>query len=110
VRNINEPEGTVVPFDQGSHPDSESLIGKRQIEDLRSKWSGIQASFVDEPRKAVEEADRLVTSAIKQIQEGFQDRRSRLEKQWSGGSEVSTEDLRVALQHYRAFFDRLLKL
>jgi hypothetical protein len=33
-----------------------------------------------------------------------------LEKQWDQGDTVSTEALRVALQRYRSFFDRLLKL
>jgi hypothetical protein len=33
-----------------------------------------------------------------------------LEKQWDRGDNVSTEDLRVALQRYRSFFDRLLNL
>jgi hypothetical protein len=116
MKNVNEPreagetrEGTVVPFDRSSES-KESLISKRQTEELRSRWTGVQASFVDEPRKAVQEADQLISSAIKQIQEGFQDRRGTLEKQWSNGKDVSTEDLRLALQHYRAFFDRLLSL
>jgi hypothetical protein len=33
-----------------------------------------------------------------------------LEKQWDSGDNVSTEDLRIALQRYRYFFGRLLKL
>jgi hypothetical protein len=33
-----------------------------------------------------------------------------LEKRWGQGDSVSTEDLRLALQRYRSFFDRLLKL
>ena len=33
-----------------------------------------------------------------------------LEKQWDRGDNVSTEDLRVALQRYRSILDRLLKL
>ena len=87
-----------------------SLIPGRQIEDMRSRWTAIQASFVDEPHKAVQDADELVSSAIKQIAEGFRDQRGQLEKQWTQGSDVSTEDLRVSLQHYRTFFDRLLSL
>jgi hypothetical protein len=31
-----------------------------------------------------------------------------LESQWNQGSDVSTEDLRKALQHYRSFFNRLV--
>jgi hypothetical protein len=36
--------------------------------------------------------------------------RKNLEKQWDRGADVSTEELRVALQRYRSFFDRLLKI
>jgi hypothetical protein len=38
----------------------------------------------------------------------FAAERANLEKQWSRGEEVSTEDLRVCLQRYREFFDRLV--
>jgi F420-dependent hydroxymycolic acid dehydrogenase len=34
--------------------------------------------------------------------------RTGLERQWEAGDAVSTEDLRLALQHYRSFFKRLL--
>lgn len=36
------------------------------------------------------------------------DQRERLELQWKAGQDVSTEDLRRALQRYRAFFQRLV--
>ena len=87
-----------------------SLIPTRQIEELRARWTTIQSGFVDEPRKAVQDADELVLSAIEQITEGFRDQRGQLEKRWTQGSEISTEDLRVSIQHYRTFFDRLLSL
>jgi hypothetical protein len=38
----------------------------------------------------------------------FAQARPRLEEQWSRGEQVSTEDLRLALQRYRDFFERLL--
>jgi hypothetical protein len=41
---------------------------------------------------------------------GFHDRRTAMEKQWNNGKEVSTEDLRLMIQRYRSFFDRLLSL
>jgi hypothetical protein len=47
---------------------------------------------------------------MQRLAEGFANERSWLEKQWDKGHNVSTEDLRVALQRYRSFFDRLLKL
>jgi hypothetical protein len=73
------------------------------------RWNEIQATFVDEPRRAVERADKLVEEVIQQLARVFADERTRLEAAWSGGGEVSTEDLRVALQRYRDFFQTLLR-
>jgi hypothetical protein len=84
------------------------LFSDSDINDLRGRWSNVQAGFVDEPRHAVEEADQLVAAVMKRLAEGFANERSTLEKQWDRGDNVSTEDLRVALQRYRSFFDRLL--
>lgn len=84
------------------------LFSQSDVGDLRGRWSNVQASFVDEPRRAVEEADKLVATVMQRLAEGFANERSKLEKQWDGGDSVSTEDLRVALQRYRSFFDRLL--
>jgi hypothetical protein len=65
---------------------------------------------VDEPRRTVADADKLVASVMQRLAEGFANERSGLEKQWDRGDDASTEDLRLALQRYRSFFDRLLKL
>lgn len=86
------------------------LLPESEIGDLRSKWDNIQTSFVDEPRRAVEDADALVATAMKRLAEVFASERSQLESQWDRGDDVSTEDLRVALQRYRAFFGRLLSI
>ena len=87
-----------------------ALFSENEIGDFRNRWSDIQTGFVDEPRKAVENADNLVASLMKKLAEGFANERAGLEKQWDRGDNVSTEDLRVALQRYRSFFDRLLKV
>jgi hypothetical protein len=76
----------------------------------RTRWEAVQTGFVDEPRKAVEEADALVAQVIKRLSEVFADERTNLEHQWDQGDRISTEDLRIALQKYRSFFDRLLSL
>jgi hypothetical protein len=86
----------------------EPLFPENELTDLRSRWDKAQSMFVDEPRKAVQEADALVATAVKRIAELFANERANLEKQWDRGSEVSTEDLRQALRRYRGFFDRLL--
>jgi hypothetical protein len=38
----------------------------------------------------------------------FANEHSSLEGQWKEGNDVSTEDLRKALQRYRSFFNRLV--
>jgi hypothetical protein len=63
---------------------------------------------VDEPRRTVEQADELVAQVMQRLAESFASERERLEGQWGRGEDVSTEDLRVALQRYRSFFQRLL--
>jgi hypothetical protein len=93
----------------GSTAQPTPLFSENDVTDLRSRWSTVQAGFVDEPRQAVKEADNLVASVMQRLAEGFANERATLEKQWDRGDSVSTEDLRVAFQRYRSFFDRLLK-
>ena len=86
------------------------LLAGDVVNELRTRWTDIQAGFVDEPRHAVEQADSLVAEAIKRLAETFANERSQLEGQWDRGGDVSTEDLRQALQRYRSFFSRLLSV
>jgi hypothetical protein len=77
-------------------------------DDFQTRWEEIQVRFVDGPRGAVEDADALVATVMQRLAEGFASERERLEAQWGRGEDISTEDLRVALQRYRSFFQRLL--
>jgi hypothetical protein len=86
------------------------LFSESEMGGFRSQWSNLQTGFVDEPRRVVADADKLVAAVIQRLAERFANERSALEKQWDRGENVSTEDLRIALQRYRSFFDRLLKL
>ncbi len=86
------------------------LFSESEMGDFRSQWSKVQTGFVDEPRRTVEDADKLVAAVMQRLAEGFAKERSGLEKQWDSGDNVSTENLRLALQRYRSFFDRLLNL
>jgi hypothetical protein len=79
-------------------------------ENFQKRWLEIQSKFVDDPSDSVKQADQLVSDVIQDITRNFADRRGTLEKQWNGGEEASTEDLRIALKQYRSFFDRLLTL
>jgi hypothetical protein len=94
----------------GARPDATAapLFSDDEAQRLRARWDAIQTGFVDEPRRAVEDADNLVAQVMKRLAEVFAEERSALERQWDRGDEISTEDLRVALQRYRSFFQRLL--
>jgi hypothetical protein len=74
----------------------------------RARWDEIQTRFVDDPRRAVQDADDLVSSVIGELQASFETRREALEASLQRGDDASTEELRVALQGYRSFFGRLL--
>jgi len=85
------------------------LLPSDQSGRFEQRWHEIQASFVDQPRQAVEQADTLVAELMQELASGFSETRSGLEAQWDNeGDDVSTEDLRVALTRYRSFFNRLL--
>ena len=84
------------------------LLTEDKSRGYSSRWQEVQAEFVDEPQKAVRDADGLVAEVIQTLAATFADQRKELEDQWSKGSEVSTEDLRQALMQYRSFFQRLL--
>jgi hypothetical protein len=86
------------------------LFSEAEMGDFRSQWNKLQTGFVDEPRSAVQGADKLVAAVMQQLANGFANERSRLDKQWDQGDNASTEELRIALQRYRSFFDRLLTL
>jgi hypothetical protein len=86
------------------------LFAADAAESFQSRWQDIQTSFVDEPRRAVEQADSLVAEVMQELAKTFADERSQLEGQWDHGEDISTEDLRMALRRYRSFFDRLLSI
>jgi hypothetical protein len=86
------------------------LFENTAAEKFRTRWLAIQSKFVDDPKASVKDADDLVADVIQGITASFADRRGSLDKNWNGGGEASTEDLRQALKQYRSFFERLLSL
>ena len=94
----------------GSELKTTPLFPEDELQSLRTNWDRIQTAFVDEPRKAVEQADSLVASTMTRLADVFAQERSKLEGQWDRGDSISTEDLRIALQRYRSFFQRLLAI
>lgn len=84
------------------------LLEDQELQSILMRWKDIQAEFVDEPRKAVQDADALVAELMQRLAQMFASERAQLESRWAGGDDVSTEDLRHGLRRYRSFFERLL--
>ena len=102
------PAQTAAPTDSGLSAD-DPLVPTDASVDFKARWDVIQQGFVDDPRAAVTDADKLVSDVLQRLSETFDQQHQGLESQWANG-EPSTEDLRGALQRYRAFFERLLTL
>jgi hypothetical protein len=111
---VNDPtpyrvsQAEIVPPQAVPGANAGALLTHEESAPFRNRWNEIQGKFVDDPRTAVQQADELVTDVIGQITRMFADNHGTLESQWKQGNDVSTEDLRKALQHYRAFFNRLV--
>jgi hypothetical protein len=104
VAEASEPEVTPSADEGGAA----ALLTDEDAGGFRSRWNEIQVRFVDEPRGSVQKADGLVAEMTERLTQMFSQERTRLESQWERGDDVSTEDLRIAFQRYRSFFERLL--
>ena len=92
VEEVHEPAGL------GSAGDHERFV---------ARWQEIQAGFVDEPRRAVQDADALVVDMMDRLARMLASERDQLESAGETGK-VTTEDLRQGLRRYRSLFERLL--
>ena len=91
------------------------------------EWQQVQADFVDAPSDAVRRADQLVTQVMRERgypTDNFEQRTSdvsvdhpRVVEDYRAAQKISmanrenkasTEDLRLAMKHYRSLFDDLL--
>ncbi|MFK0043976.1 hypothetical protein ACIQU4_07695 [Streptomyces sp. NPDC090741] len=95
--------------DAPDEAEDQPLLDGKDTEEYRTAWREIQGRFVDDPQDAVRSADTLVAEVMQTLARSFADHKQSLVGQWGRGEEVPTEELRLALQRYRSFFNRLLK-
>jgi len=88
-------------------PGPAGLASAGDQERFVARWQEIQAGFVDEPRRAVQDADALVVDMMDRLARMLASEREQLESLGETGK-VSTEDLRQGLRRYRSLFERLL--
>jgi hypothetical protein len=107
-----QQRGQPLPQD-GLQPQREplaALFSPDAAQDFRSRWDAVQIGFVDDPGRAVAQADELVAQVMKSLAESFAGQRADMEASLGQGGQGSTESQRLALQRYRSFFQRLLSL
>ena len=110
LHSETKAEGPVSSRGAWNEAESGPLFADGAADQFRAEWLEIQSRFVDNPNLSVRDADELVNQLIRNITTALEDKRLALERQWKQGDRQATEDLRVALQRYRAFFQRLLAL
>ena len=77
-------------------------------ESIHSRWMEIQTKFVDTPDQAVSQGDELVSETVEQMKEMISSLYSSVCDKWSNHNDLSTEDMRIQMQDYRALLNRLL--
>ena len=80
--------------------------GTGSLMDYRHRFDELQAQFIDEPRAAVEKAEKLVDEAVNALLGSMRERMQRLHKDYDGDSK-DTERLRLAMRGYRELMDSL---
>ena len=101
------PGGTAMasPADAEPEPIPESPAASATASES-TRWHEIQVMFVDDPRSAVELAAGLVDDSSQALVAFVKEQQDSLLAAWHG-EDVGTEELRTALQHYRAFGTRV---
>ncbi|MFF9330380.1 hypothetical protein ACF1AY_37460 [Streptomyces sp. NPDC014776] len=114
--HVGTPGGTSAP---AAHDGSEApLMPHDEVDELQQRLSHALAGFVDGPRAAVEEADRLLEEIAAHVTDAVSRRRRTLRMTWQGGEAgegrpttgADTEQLRLALRDYRELSRRLLHI
>jgi hypothetical protein len=93
---------------ESGHAAADVLFDEADAARFRGRWREVQAGFVDDPKRAVQDADVLVAELMQSLASAFSERKHLLEDQWREGTSAETEDLRLALRGYRSFLDQLL--
>ncbi|MES2938536.1 MAG: hypothetical protein V4864_12700 [Pseudomonadota bacterium] len=94
----------------GSAEPLAALFPTELAQEFRSRWDAVQIGFVDDPQRAVQQADELVAQVMKSLAESFAQQRAQIEAGVREAGNAATENQRIALQRYRSFFQRLLTL
>jgi hypothetical protein len=98
------PEAAVMPDAQ---PESvQEPPAASAADGMSTRWREILAMFVDDPRASAELAASVVDDGIRDLVAFMKEQQDSLLAAWHG-QDAGTEELRTAVQHYRAFGARV---
>lgn len=110
------PDGAQEPGMADSSPGSPSLVpAAAMVPDSRpagnppradGPWNEILAMFVDDPHASIERAAGLMDDRVEELIQSVRARQQSMQSAWQA-EYAGTEELRVALQHYRTFWNSL---
>jgi hypothetical protein len=76
-----------------------------QMGEFRQRLDGIQSEFINEPRAAVQKAERLVEEAVDHMAKSMREQMKRMHGDLEGNAD--TEKLRLLMRSYRMFIESL---
>ncbi|MFI1252770.1 hypothetical protein ACH4U6_03025 [Streptomyces netropsis] len=80
-------------------------------DELATRLQRAVSTFVDSPRRAVEEAEGVFRETVTHLTDTLAERERMLRASWKDpGTEAETEELRLALRRYRESAERLLRM
>ncbi|WP_329362127.1 hypothetical protein [Streptomyces sp. NBC_01483] len=92
-------------------PPGVALVPQGERDKLALRLQGVLSTFVDSPRRAVEEADAAFDDVVTQFIDTLVEQRRVLRTSWEDpDTDTQTEELRLALQQYREITERLLQM
>jgi hypothetical protein len=93
-----------------AHGGGESILDSRSADEFHARWRDVQFGFVDDPGTSVRQADELADEVLSAFADALTTRRRELAERWraQGAVPPDTERLRLVVQAYREFVDRLL--
>lgn len=96
-------------FDEQVYPERmprHTIWPETTINEMRTRWQAVQSRFDDDPAAVTGEMRMLVGEAVQAVSAALADRQRELDD-WSRGGH-DTEQLRLAVQRYRDFYEFLL--
>jgi hypothetical protein len=76
------------------------------VDGFRDRWQQIQLRFIDDPRRAAEQAQVLAGDVCQGLADALTRHRGELDR-WQSAQLDDTEELRVTVRRYRDLLDRL---